>query len=166
MKKTTAFLFVLLMSALASAQTFEVGSAVLLNEENAIDVSDFRAFVSVAGLEIPVPGDTYTGVTVEAGYYSGTFVEQIDNVSTGLDVRSGLVWAIWSMNRTETKLFDMLPVIAGADIRIARGGPAFGSDFDVAFRLVGGYRLTDNLGVYAYFLEDQTPFSFAVGWKF
>ncbi len=143
MKKAIAFLFALLVSALASAQTFEVGGSFLLNEDEAIDVSDARAFVSVSGLDIPIPGNTYTGVTVEAGYSTAA------------------IWSLWSMNRTENAR-----VIAGADIRIARGGPEMGTDFDIAYRIVGGYRVTENLGVYAFFLEDSTPFSFAVGWKF
>ena len=161
MKKATVFLLVfLLASVLASAQTFEVGGSLLVNDDQAVDVSAARAFVAITGLDIPVPGDTYTGVIAEAGWSTATSVERIDNTSTGVR-RGGLVWSLWSMNRTE-----IAHVIAGADVRIARGGPVMGSDFDVAVRIVGGYRVTENLGVYAFFLEDQTPFSFAVGWKF
>lgn len=138
-----ALLFALLVPAPASAQTFEAGASVLLNDDEAIDVSDARAFVSASGLDIPVPGNASTGVLVEVGY------------------STAVIWSLWSVNRTEMKR-----VIAGADVRIARGGPEMGTAFDVAFRIVGGYRVADHVAVYAYFLEDQTPFAFAVGWKF
>jgi hypothetical protein len=143
MKRLIVFLFAVLFAGLASAQTFEAGASLLVNDEDAVDVSDARAFVSVAGLGLPLPGEARTGFIVEAGY------------------SSAVIWSVWSMNRTEMKR-----VIAGADVRIATGGPVTGSSFDVAFRIVGGYRVTDNLGIYTFFLEDQTPFSFAVGWRF
>lgn len=143
MKKVIVFLFAVLFASYASAQTFEAGGSVLVNDEDAIDVSDARLFVSVTGLGLPLPGEARTGFVVEAGY------------------STAVIWSLWSMNRTEMKR-----VIAGADVRIARGGPDLGTAFDVAFRIVGGYRVTENLGVYAYLLEENTPFAFAVGWKF
>jgi hypothetical protein len=141
--KATLSAFLLLLATLANAQTIEVGGGVLMNDEDAIDVSDARAFVSLTGMSIPVPGDTYTGVTVEAGY------------------STAMLWSLWSTNRTE-----IARVIAGADVQIARGGPELGSSFDVDMRLVAGYRVSEHIGVYAYMLESGTPFQFAVGWKF
>ena len=143
MKKGIIFLSVFLLASVASAQTFELGANVLVNDDDAIDVSDVRGFVTMSGLDLPLPGDTVTGVTIEAGW------------------SDSLIWSVWSMNRTE-----IAHVIAGVDVRIARGGPELGSDFDIAMRVVGGYRVTENLRVYAYLLEDNTPFSFAVGWQF
>lgn len=132
-----------LSAAPVSAQTFEVGAGALVNEDEAIDVSDARAFVSVTGIEIPLPGETYTGGVVELGYSTAA------------------LWSIWSTNRTE-----IARVIAGVDVRIARGGPMMGSDFDIDMRAVAGYRLTEHLGIYAYMFESGTPFQFLVGWKF
>lgn len=126
----------------ARAQTYELG-AVALRGSEAVDIGDVRAFAAIGGLELPLPGATSTGLVAELGY------------------TSGVVWSLWSQNRTEIS-----GIIAGGDVRIARGGPIGGSRLDVAARLVAGYQVTENLSAVAYLLEDDTPFAFGVGWRF
>lgn len=122
---------------------YEVGAQAYVSEDEALDVADLRGWASLMGITLPLPGETVTGLLVEAGYTTRT------------------VWSLWSTNETEIKR-----VIAGAHVRIADGTPSEGSELDIDFRVVAGYRFTKNLSFRAYFLQDETPVGFALGWRF
>jgi hypothetical protein len=142
-------LSLMLIAAPVSAQQpavsalYEVGATLYNSKDEAVDVADLRGWVAVAGIALPLPGETVTGLMAEAGYTTRT------------------VWSVWSMTETEIER-----VIAGAHMRIANGQPSEGSEFDFDFRVVGGYRFTKNLGLRVYFLQDDTPVGFSLGWKF
>lgn len=146
MKNLAATLVLLLFAGGALAQPkplYEVGASYYFADEGAVDVSDVRGWASVIGIELPLPGETVSGLMLEAGYTTST------------------VWSAWSANETEIN-----NVIAGGHMRIAKGGPVGESSFDFDFRIVAGYRLTENLGFRVYFLEDQTPVTVSLGWRF